>query len=120
VRVALAATVAAVVLAGSLVPLDPGRVPSAVAGVGPDKVAHALGFGLLAATLALALEAPDRPRSVVLGGGAILAVALGAGVEVVQPAVGRSAERGDLLADAVGALLGVAGYRLGHRWVHWR
>lgn len=112
-----ALAVGAAVLAGTLAPVaSPGTTP-AVFGVGADKWAHAVAFGLLAAVVAVALDARTRHPAAVLGPAFLCAVLLGAGVEAVQPAVGRTAQLGDLLADAVGAGVAVAAYRLGHRWV---
>ncbi len=63
-----------------------------------DKPAHAIGFFII--TVCLALIAP----SLGVWRTALLALALGAGVEVVQGISGRSANPFDLLADGIGIL----------------
>lgn len=88
---ALATTVAVV----TLLPAPPAGVP------GSDKLHHILAFAALAFPLSVA-----RPRLapwVVLG-----VVAYGGLIEIIQPLTGRQAEWADLLADAVGAILGAA------------
>jgi VanZ family protein len=111
-RFALAALATLVALAATLAPVG-GSTPSPV----PDWALHAVGFGALAAVYALALEG-RRPR-VVLAGAFCLALGLGGAVELVQPVVGRNAERSDFLANAAGVGLALACYRLGHRWLRW-
>ena len=72
-----------------------------------DKVQHALGFFCL--TLAYGLMFP-RARTAVTAG----VVCLGVAVEVLQAIMpfGRSAELGDLIADAVGIVAGLVLVRL--------
>jgi VanZ family protein len=65
-----------------------------------DKVWHVVGF--LAITLALQVGPVWRDRV----GAALLAVLIGAGVEVAQDFVGRDRSLLDLVADAVGAGIG--------------
>lgn len=65
-----------------------------------DKVWHVLGF--LAITLSLQVGPVWRDRL----GAALLAVLIGAGVEVVQDWLGRERSLLDLVADAVGAGIG--------------
>ncbi|HEV2080944.1 MAG TPA: hypothetical protein VGR32_00680 [Brevundimonas sp.] len=67
-----------------------------------DKVWHLLGF--LAITLALQVGPVWGNRL----GAALLAVAIGAAVEVVQEWVGRERSLLDLIADAAGAGIGWA------------
>jgi len=67
-----------------------------------DKVWHLLGF--LAITVSLQIAPVWRDRL----GAALLAVLIGAGVEVVQDWVGRDRSVMDLVADAAGAALGWA------------
>ncbi len=69
--------------------------------LGLDKVAHLLAFAGLVIPMALA-----QPRRFPL----IFALALAYGglIEIVQPHVGRSAEWADLVADGLGAALGIA------------
>ena len=81
---------------GTLTPLS---VPQTSVGH-LDKIFHVMAFGALA--MALCLGFPKRALWVVVG-----VIAYGALIEVVQPHVGRSAEWADLLADALGAILGV-------------
>lgn len=65
-----------------------------------DKQIHALAFALLVLPLGWV-----RPRAALWLGP--LALAYGGAIELIQPSVGRSAEWGDLLADAIGIALGL-------------
>jgi len=65
-----------------------------------DKSAHVLGFFVITCSLTLIAPRLGLWRT------ALLAVALGAGVEVVQGLTGRSANPFDLAADCVGVALG--------------
>lgn len=65
-----------------------------------DKQIHALAFFLLVLPLSLA-----RPAAILWLAPA--ALAFGGAIELIQPAVGRSAEWGDLLADGIGIVLGI-------------
>jgi len=65
-----------------------------------DKQIHALAFCLLVLPGALL-----RPGAIVWL--APCALGFGAAIELIQPAVGRSAEWGDLLADAIGIAAGI-------------
>lgn len=86
-------------------------MPSSMAQMagGNDKVQHLLAFGALAFPTALV-----RPRWAVWG--ILAAIAYGGFIEVIQPRFGRTADWGDLGADALGALAGgiagIAGHRL--------
>lgn len=104
-RIGPVAAVLAAILIASLVPSPPGggALPLAAAG-------HLLGYAALAATLALAF---DGPYSLPLA--FVVAFLVGVGVEVVQPAVGRTASLTDAALNAVGAALGLAVSRLGRR-----
>jgi len=73
-----------------------------------DKAAHFIAFGLVLWSLGVLFRRLPRTWA------ALLAVALGATVEVVQRYVGRDPSWGDLLADA----LGVATALL--LWAVWR
>ncbi|MEM6577570.1 MAG: VanZ family protein [Pseudomonadota bacterium] len=75
-----------------------------------DKVAHLLAFAALAFPLAAA-----RAQSAAW----IFSVGLlfGAAIEIIQPYVGRSAEWADLLADALGLILGIALGQLAARFL---
>lgn len=76
-----------------------GPFQGAEQGVGlTDKPAHAIGFFII--TVCLGLIAPGLG----IWRTALLALALGAGVEAVQGISGRSANLFDLLADGVGIL----------------
>ncbi|MFB6106905.1 MAG: antibiotic resistance protein VanZ [Halobacteriaceae archaeon] len=111
----LAVGVTAAVVGASLVP---GRfLPPESAAGGADKLAHALGSAAVAATVALALDDADRSPAVTLGAALVVAVAVGGGVELIQPLVGRDRSLADFGFDALGAVLAVVAYRLGHRWV---
>lgn len=112
----VAGAVVASVVAASLVPLPRSSVPvPTLLGVGLDKWCHVLGYAAVAATLAHALEGPDRrPRTVLLGAFAGAAL-LGVAVEAAQLAVpGRHPSPGDAAANALGAAVAVAAWRLGH------
>ena len=82
----------------TLTPVTPG--PQGLPGL--DKLAHVLAFGALAAPLAFAY--PRHWRAV-----ALVVLAYGGMIEIVQPYTGRSAEWADFLADGVGAFLGAWG-----------
>ena len=73
-----------------------------------DKASHFIAFGLILWSLGVLFRRLPRTWA------ALLAIALGAAVEVVQRYVGRDPSWGDLLADA----LGVATALL--IWVVWR
>jgi VanZ family protein len=94
-----------VVLAASLVPASGGDSlpPNA------DKLFHFAGYAALAFAAVMA-PAEDTDRALV---GVVLAVAaFGAGIEVVQPAVGRTASAMDALANAAGATVGALAARV--------
>lgn len=83
-----------------------------------DKVLHALAFLIGSIVWAGALnDAPGQIRSVVLAG--VICLGMGGLIEVLQSqTTTRSAESGDLLADAVGILIGaVIWTALSHRRV---
>lgn len=97
----------AVTLAVALIIAVLTLAPMPAAGpAGSDKIYHILAFAGLAFPLPLV-----RPRLtiwVVLG-----VIAYGGAIEMIQPFFGRQAERADLLADGIGAVVGaVAGYAL--------
>ncbi len=76
--------------------------------VGFDKWLHALSYGAMAGLVAYAVLARDA-RAVVLAVAA--AVAFGAGVEVIQDFLPyRAFDVDDMLANAVGAVLGGLGW----------
>lgn len=77
---------------GAVTLAPPAGLPSVP---GSDKMHHVLAFALLA--LPAALLSPRMLWAVVP-----LAAAFGAGIEVVQPFVGRSAELADWVADMAG------------------
>lgn len=68
---------------------------------GIDKLYHLLAFAALTFPTGFL-----RPRMLVAAG--VLALLYGGAIEIIQPAVGRSRELADLLADGVGILLGIA------------
>lgn len=117
-RVTLAAGVAAVVLAGSLVP-PPTEVGQPIGPFGlveADAWSHALSYGVLAISVAYALLARSGERLLVA---VVAAVAFGLAVEGLQYGVPwRSFELADAVANAVGALVAAGGWRVlqvGHR-----
>jgi VanZ family protein len=73
-----------------------------------DKAAHFIAFGLILWSLGVLFR--RIPRT----GAALLAIALGAAVEVIQGFIGRDPEWGDLLADALGVATALA------IWLVWR
>ena len=74
-------------------------------GIGVDKIVHATLFGVQAALAAWARDERGRSRWPALVG----AVAFGALTEVQQQLMpSRSMELGDFLADAAGAVIGLA------------
>jgi VanZ family protein len=80
--------------------------------VGMDKWLHAAAYAGLAGTLAVALAPGWRPKRVA-GLALILAVAYGVGIEFAQaPLPERSFSVVDMAADAVGAGVGVVGWRV--------
>lgn len=103
--------VALAILAGSFVPGSAsGAAGGAVGPVGVDKLLHAVGYAVLA--VAGLWAAPGRDARTVL---AVVVVVTGFGgvVELLQwPIPGRSVSVLDLVADAVGAVLGAAGWWL--------
>lgn len=105
----------AVVLSGAILlfGLSP-RVPSPLRTFN-DKILHGVGYAVLSFTSAEALAVlrwgPSPPFAAF-----VYAAAHGAALEAMQSATPRRrAEWGDLLADIVGALLGVSGWWLWRR-----
>lgn len=111
IRVALAITsvVAVAIAYGTLSP------PSTEASILPltDKQIHALAFMML--VLPLGWARPDWAIWIIIG-----ALAYGALIEILQPAVGRSGELGDLVADGVGVVLGILPGQMRRRRRHMR
>lgn len=83
--------VAGIIAAGTLIPPAPDAAPLPLT----DKQLHALAFAALVLPLGWL-----RPRHALWL--APLALGYGGAIELLQPLVGRSAEWGDLLADAIG------------------
>lgn len=73
-----------------------------------DKAAHFIAFGLILWSLGVLFRRIPRTRA------ALLAIALGAAVEVLQGFVGRDPSWGDLLADALGVATALV------IWLVWR
>ena len=73
-----------------------------------DKAAHFIAFGLILWSFGVLFR--RIPRT----GAALLAIALGATVEVLQGFVGRDPSWGDLLADALGVATALV------IWLVWR
>jgi VanZ family protein len=73
-----------------------------------DKAAHFIAFGLILWSFGVMFRRLLRVRA------ALLAIALGAAVEVVQRYIGRDASWGDLLADALGVAVALL------IWAVWR
>jgi VanZ family protein len=108
IAASLAATLALAALIGflTLTPIQNPGVP------GTDKSHHLIGFAALA--LPLSFSRPRLAPWVVLA-----AIGYGGAIEVIQPFVGRSGEVLDLMADAVGAVIGGAA-GVGLRWLRGR
>ncbi|SEO41648.1 VanZ like family protein [Halorientalis persicus] len=105
VRAVPAVCYAVIVLGASVVePPAGGLTPTGPLGlVGVDKWVHAVGYATLAVLLAYALRATTTRRLVVV---AALAIAYGAGIEVVQSFLPfRAFSLADALANAVGVSL---------------
>lgn len=104
-RAATAVALAAVVVGASLLPASGAGAAAGSLPPGADKLLHAIGY----AAVAYAAASAANGRSVeVLVLVALGVAAVGAGVEVVQPAVGRHASALDALANLAGATAGVA------------
>ncbi|WP_435119013.1 VanZ family protein [Halolamina sp. C58] len=100
--------VAAVVLVASLVPGGGGG--GTIGPVGVDKLLHVVGYAALAAASLFALRTRTLPAILAV---AVAVTAFGGGVELLQGFVpGRAVSVLDLVADAIGAALGVAAWRL--------
>ncbi len=92
-----------VLFVASSVPLPEGRKVDFP--LGPDKICHGLAYAVLGALAVRALW-PARSRGALIGAGLLGAIAYGALLEGWQHLVGRDAEVGDVIADAVGAAIG--------------
>lgn len=104
----LAVAVAAVILAASLVPDGGGG--SAVGPVGVDKLLHFGGYAVLTLVALAALRAQSARTVLAV---VVLVTVFGGGVELLQgPVPGRSVSTLDLVADAVGAVVGAAAWWL--------
>jgi len=102
---------AVVILAASLVPGGGGGATGGTVGaIGVDKLLHFGGYALLTAVSLAALRA--RSARTVLAV-ALLVTVFGGVVELLQgPVPGRSVSTLDLVADALGALVGGAAWWL--------
>lgn len=104
----LPVAVALVILVASLVPGGGGG--GTLGPVGVDKLLHVVGYAVLAGTSLWALR--DRRLGATLAV-VVLVTGYGGVVELLQgPVPGRAVSLLDLVADAVGAVLGVAGWWL--------
>ncbi|WP_053949060.1 VanZ family protein [Halolamina sediminis] len=100
--------VAVVVLAASLVPGGGGG--GTIGPVGVDKLLHVVGYAVLAAASLFALRSRTGRAMLAVG---VVVTAFGGGVELLQGFVpGRGVSGLDLVADAVGAVAGVAAWRV--------
>jgi VanZ family protein len=103
--------VALAILAASLLP---GSASSAAGGtvgpVGVDKLLHVVGYAVLAVVVLAALRRPSGREALAV---VVLVTGFGGAVELLQaPVPGRSVSSFDLVADAVGAVVGAAGWWL--------
>ena len=107
-----AAALALLVLAASLAPTQGAVTTGDATALGADKLLHAVGYAALTYAVARALHARTARRLTVV----VFAVAaFGAGVELVQPFVGRTASALDALANLAGAALGALAWLRFHR-----
>jgi len=107
------ALVAIGLLVAAIVPTGPSE-PTMLFGVGLDKYLHAVGYGLLAGTLAGTLRRRPTPATMALVVG--VTVCYGLGTELLQfPLASRSFSRQDIVADGVGAVLAVGLWSLSRR-----
>jgi VanZ family protein len=85
------------------------RIPS-VAGANDDKILHVIAFAGLSFLLSWAIptKLTDRFRNVRLA--ALAAILYGAFDELTQIPVGRTADWKDLIADIIGACVGIIAY----------
>lgn len=100
-------TAAAILLVSLTLMIGPFGGAEAASGVW-DKGAHFVVFGLILWSFGVLFSRLPRVTA------AVLAVALGGLVEIVQGLVGRDASWGDLLADALGVAAALA------LWALWR
>lgn len=104
------AVIGTAILVASLLPLPRDDAVPPVVPFGIDTWIHAISYAVFAASLLGATRA-EEPRGSGLRGiliVATVAVALGTGVEVVQTVIpGRTFEVADVVANAVGVLLGL-------------
>ena len=109
----LPVAVGVAVLAASLVPGTAGAGGGAVGPVGVDKLLHVAGYAVLAVATLVALRARTARSLVAV---VVVVTAFGGVVELLQGFVpGRGVSVLDLVADAVGAVLGAVGWWvLGH------
>lgn len=97
----------AVVLGASWLAFSPHPPPAA--DLGWDKANHFTAFGTLAFIGLQGLAAGPRRRWIVLA----TLLAYGIGIELVQSQIpGRDAEAADVLADMIGAVIGLAAHAL--------
>ena len=101
-RAALTAWLVLVFIASS-VPLPEG--PEVDFPIGPDRILHGLAYAVLAA-LAVRALGRRRNRGVCVAAAVLGAVAYGALLEGWQHLIGRAAELGDVIANAIGATVG--------------
>ncbi len=89
----------------SLVAITVGSLlPSAVDGVGSDKLMHLGAYGVLSGLTWPALEVWGGRR---LLGVALALIVFGLAIELVQPSVGREFSVADAVANALGVLVGI-------------
>lgn len=105
-RLALSLT-ASIAVAISVLTLTPITAPEVLT-EGSDKLYHIVAFAALTFPSALLARSISIPVF-------CLAVLFAAGIELIQPSVGRSREWGDFLADVIGALIGLGAGRLANR-----
>lgn len=92
-------------------PVDVGSSLGPLSVVGADKWAHAIGYGLLAGTLAIALGGGSFSERMVIALAFGLTMSYGLGIELLQLTVPRRQfDLFDLVANGAGAVVAVTGW----------
>lgn len=99
------------ILVVSLLPVSAGGTATPVVPFGIDAWLHLAGYAVLSAGLARALSMGGQSGLTGVGVAVLLAAGFGIGVELLQTTVpARRFELTDLAANAVGSIVGAAGW----------
>lgn len=101
---------------GSHAPIPPGVVVAP----GQDKLVHLTAFAGLSFLLFSALHSSRQLDHRLMATVVALMIAYGVFDELTQPLVGRTCDAYDLVADALGAILGLVCYSVMRGLVAWR